>query len=119
MKKKICLNLFIALIFIVSVIAGMFLTSCSIWNKGNDKPDDKDGEIEQGGNRVFSFSEYVGTVSNPGVGYTATDWLNAKIGATPVHDKQGDVVLFFIDIGAYSLGINGVADYDLDEQFFT
>ena len=88
--------------------------------KDNDGSDGKNEVNEQGENRIFSFTEHVGTVSNPGIGYTATDWYNAKVGASPVHDKQGDIVLFFIDIGAYSSGINETGeDYDLDEQFFT
>lgn len=70
--------------------------------------------------RTFKFTEYVGTISNPGVGYTATDWYYTAPGKTTVHDKQGAVVLFFIDIGAFSGGINETGvDYDLDEQFFT
>ena len=70
--------------------------------------------------RVFTFQEYVGTITNPGIGYTTTDWYYTERGNTKIHDKQGAVVLFFIDLGPYSAGINGTGiDYDLDEQFFT
>ena len=53
------------------------------------------------------------------MGYTSTDWYHTAVGATPVRDKQGDIVLFFIDLSPFSAGANsdGV-DYDLDERFF-
>lgn len=113
MKKKI--GLIVSLIYILSIFAGIFLTACS-------KPDKEDeNEVyEQGDSRIFKFAEHIGAVSNPGIGYTATDGYNAKVGETPVHNKQGDIVLFFINIGAFSSGVNGKdTDYDLDEQFFT
>ncbi len=75
------------------------------------------------------FTEYVGTVHNPGIGYTSTDWYYAAPNASPVHDTKGDIVLFFIDIGQFSSGVNGTTDadgkyvegtdYDLDETFFS
>lgn len=69
--------------------------------------------------KKFSFKETTETISNPGVGYTTTDWYHTKLNGTLVHDKQGAVVLFFVDLGPFSSGINeeGV-DYDLDETFF-
>ena len=100
-KILVWLTLTFALLFVVSILLGVFATSCSK-------------------RRTFKFKEYVGTITNPGVGYTATDWYYTSLGGTKVHDKQGAVVLFFIDLGPFSGGINDTGiDYDLDEQFFT
>lgn len=75
---------------------------------------------EHGESRVFTFAEHVGTISNPGIGYTSTDWYHTAVGDTKPHDKQGDIVLFFIDLSPFSAGANADGrDYDLDEQFFT
>lgn len=84
---------------------------------------------------TFTFTEYVAdksknidTITNPGVGYSTTVWYNAAPNNTPILDKQGALVLFFIDLGAFSAGVNGTkdsggnytegTDYDLDETFF-
>jgi len=77
---------------------------------------------------TFTFRESVETIDNPGVGYTRTDWYHTKPGETLVHDTQGNIVLFFVDLGPFSAGSNGVkdadgnytegTDYDLDESFF-
>lgn len=116
MKKLKSFKLIIALLFIISLFCGIFLTSCS--GKEDDLPQNE--VTEQGDKRIFKFSEYVGTVSNPGIGYTTTDWYHTKLNETLVHDKQGDIVLFFVDLSPFSAGANtdGV-DYDLDEQFFS
>ena len=76
----------------------------------------------------ISYVETVETIANPGAGYTTTDWYTCAPGNTPIHDKNGSVVLMFIDIGKFSSGANGTTnedgtyvegtDYDLDEQFF-
>ncbi len=76
----------------------------------------------------IDYSEYVGTLSQPACGYTSTVWVNCKPGDTPVLDPKGDIVLFFVDIGAFSSGMNGTTDesgnytpgtdFDLDETFF-
>lgn len=76
----------------------------------------------------LSYVETVETIANPGAGYTTTDWYTCAPGNTPIHDKNGNVVLMFIDIGKFSSGANGTTnedgtyvegtDYDLDEQFF-
>lgn len=115
MKKLKSFKLIIALLFIISLFCGIFLTACS--GKEDDLP--KNEVTEQGDKRIFKFSEYVGTVSNPGIGYTTTDWYHTKLNETPVHNKQGDIVLFFVDLSPFSAGANadGV-DYDLDERFF-
>lgn len=90
-----------AFLFVIFILFGIFSDSCSQ-------------------RRTFKFKEYVGTISNPGIGYTSTDWYYTSLGGTKVHDKQGAVVLFFIDLGPFSGGINETGiDYDLDEQFFT
>ncbi|MDE7439350.1 MAG: DUF4832 domain-containing protein [Clostridia bacterium] len=128
--KKVKFNFLIALLLIASLFCEIFFTACF-----NDKPDnsgnggsDKNEVIEQKDNRIFKFAEYVGTISNPGIGYTATDWYHTKVGETSVHYKQGDIVLFFVDLGPFSAGSNGIkddagnytegVDYDLDEPFF-
>ncbi len=77
----------------------------------------------------FTFRESVETIDNPGVGYTRTDWYHTKPNGTLVHDTQGNLVLFFVDLSPFSAGSNGVknedgtytegTDYDLDETFFT
>lgn len=118
MKKVINFKFLVALLFIASIFCTVFLTAC--FNKENDKG--KENEVvEQGNSRVFKFTEHVGTISNPGIGYTSTDAYHVvKNGDTAVHYKQGNVVLFFIDLSQFSAGANsdGV-DYDLSEQFFT
>ncbi|MDE7463961.1 MAG: DUF4832 domain-containing protein [Clostridiales bacterium] len=72
--------------------------------------DDDDGGL--------AFKEYVGTIDNPGVGYTHTNWFNAAPNKTQAKDLSGNIVLLFVDIGAFSSGVNKDADYDLDETFF-
>ena len=117
-KIIIVLSCAIALIVLISTLLGVFLHDCS---KIKDELYDKENEvIETEDSRIFKYAEHVGTISNPGVGYTSTDWYYTSLGGTKVHDKQGAVVLFFIDIGPFSSGINDTGiDYDLDEQFFT
>ena len=101
-----------ALLFVIVILSGIILTKCS--------KEAKNEVIEQGDSRIFKFAEHVGTITNPGVGYTTTDWYYTARGETKVHDKQGAIVLFFIDLGPFSGGINDTGiDYDLDEQFFT
>ncbi len=108
------------ILFIASLLCGMFLTAC-FGNKPDNSDNDSENEVvEQDDNRIFKFAEQVGTISNPGIGYTATDWYHTKVGETPIHSKQGDIVLFFINIGEFSAGSNSSGiDYDLDNQFFT
>lgn len=66
----------------------------------------------------LSYDEIVGTVENPGAGYTTTVWAHCAPGDTPVYDPHGSLVLFFINIGKFSIGVNGEKDYALDETFF-
>lgn len=67
----------------------------------------------------ISYTESVGTINNPGAGYTQTIWAVCKPGNTPVYSPTGNIVLFFIDIGAFSSGMNEEkVDYDLDSAFF-
>ncbi|MDE5556973.1 MAG: DUF4832 domain-containing protein [Ruminococcus sp.] len=76
----------------------------------------------------INYTEKVGTINNPAVGYTSTCWANCKPNSTPTYNPTGSVCLFFIDIGAFSSGVNGTTandgtytagtDYDLDETFF-
>ena len=76
----------------------------------------------------MDYTESTETISNPGMGYTSTLWYTCKPGNTPVKDPSGSLVLMFIDIGAFSCGVNGTTDeegnytegtdYDLDSAFF-
>lgn len=76
----------------------------------------------------IDYSEMVGTLNNPGAGYTSTMWAVCNPGETKVYNPSSNLVLFFIDIGNFSSGINGTTDdsgnytdgtdYDLDETFF-
>ncbi len=76
----------------------------------------------------IDYSETVGTINNPGAGYTSTVWAVCKPEQTNVYNPSSNLVLFFIDIGNFSSGINGTTDdsgnytdgidYDLDETFF-
>ncbi|MBP1566910.1 MAG: DUF4832 domain-containing protein [Oscillospiraceae bacterium] len=67
----------------------------------------------------ISYTETVETINNPSAGYTQTVWSVCRPGETPVHNPTGNIVLFFIDIGQFSSGINeDGTDYDLDETFF-
>ena len=53
------------------------------------------------------------------MGYTTTYWHAAKPNIIKVSNLVGSLVLMFIDIGAYSSGINEEQiDYDLDSAFF-
>ncbi len=81
----------------------------------------------------MNYQESTETINNPGAGYTKTLWYKCKPGETAVQNPTGNLVLMFIDIGAFSSGANGTTstdadgnevytegtDYDLDEQFFT
>ena len=94
----------------------MLLTSASI-PAGSAEP-----------NTTISYQEAVRTINNPGAGYTSTLWYVCKPGDTKVQNPQGNLVLMFVDIGAFSCGANGTknedgtytegTDYDLDETFF-
>lgn len=76
----------------------------------------------------INYTESVNTINNPGAGYTSTVWYVCKPGNTPVKNPQGNLVVLFVDIGAFSSGVNGTTDddgnytegtdYDLDESFF-
>lgn len=77
----------------------------------------------------ISYTETVETIQNPGAGYTSCVWAACKPGSTPTYSPTGSLILFLIDIGAFSCGVNGVkaedgtytdgTDYDLDETFFS
>lgn len=77
----------------------------------------------------INYAETVGTINNPGAGYTSTVWAVCKPENTPIYSPSSNLVLFFIDIGGFSCGSNGTTDdsgnytegtdYDLDETFFS
>lgn len=117
MKKIQFKNLICILTAIFLLLSCFVLPACDLFKK--DDGEDIKAE-ENDGKRTFGFSEYVGTITNPGVGYTSTDWYYTAPNNTVMHDKQGAVVLFFIDIGPFSGGINESGkDYDLDSTFFS
>lgn len=78
----------------------------------------------------ISYAESTETLLNPGMGYTSTVWYNCKPNDTPVLSPTGALALLFIDIGAFSSGVNcqrdendknidGTGtDYPLDDAFF-
>lgn len=76
----------------------------------------------------INYTEVVETIINPAAGYTQTVWPTCRPENTPVYNPTGNLVLFFIDIGEFSSGVNGTyhdddtytegTDYDLDESFF-
>lgn len=66
----------------------------------------------------IDYHECAATINNPGAGYTSTVWYVCKPGDTPVKNPTGNLVVLFIDIGAFSSGINGGQDYALDAAFF-
>lgn len=75
----------------------------------------------------INYTETVGTVRNPGMGYTSTLWSYCSPGKTNVYNPTADLMLFFIDIGGFSSGVNGTTaedgtytdgtDYDFDQTF--
>ena len=68
----------------------------------------------------ISYLESTETINNPGAGYTKTLWYVCKPNETAVQNPSGNLVLMFVDIGAFSSGVNAEGkDYDLDGQFFT
>lgn len=76
----------------------------------------------------IDYTETIETINNPGAGYTSTLWYTCKPGETPIKNPSGNLVLMFINIGAFSSGANGTTaedgtytegtDYDLDQTFF-
>lgn len=76
----------------------------------------------------IDYTESTETINNPGAGYTSTLWYTCKPGDTPIKNPSGNLVLMFINIGAFSSGVNGITDeegnytegtdYDLDSTFF-
>ncbi len=76
----------------------------------------------------IDYNEIVETISNPAAGYSSTVWPTCRPGNTPVYNPTAGLVLFFIDIGEFSCGVNGTyheddtytegVDYDLDKAFF-
>lgn len=77
----------------------------------------------------INYGETVGTINNAGAGYTSTVWAVCKTEKTPVYNPTSNLVLFFIDIGNFSCGVNGTTDdngnytegtdYDLNDSFFS
>lgn len=76
----------------------------------------------------MDYSESTETLQTPGAGYTTTLWYVCKPGETKIQNPAGNLVLLFVDIGAFSAGANGTTDdagnytegtdYNLDAAFF-
>ncbi|MCM1530084.1 MAG: DUF4832 domain-containing protein [Alistipes sp.] len=100
--------------------AAMVLSPAAVFPAYAEEAPMKDSGID--------YSEAVATINNPGAGYSSTVWAVCKPGSTPVYAPSGNLMLFFIDIGGFSCGVNGTknddgtytegTDYDLDETFF-
>jgi hypothetical protein len=111
---------------IVSIITALTLTVNYVPVTANITANSEDTVLTDSG---INYSEAVKTINNPGAGYTTTLWYSCKPDNTPVYNPTGNLVLMFIDIGAFSSGVNGTkdedgnytegTDYDLDETFFT
>ena len=86
---------------------------------GSAVPTPADAQTEVLTDSGIDYSESVSTINNPGAGYTSTVWYVCKPGDTPVKNPTGNLVVLFVDIGAFSSALNGGNDYDLDEAFFT
>lgn len=99
MKRKISI--------LSAIVIGMFAMPIS-----------SNAEIETLKDSGIDYTETVSTINNPGAGYTSTVWYVCKPNDTPIKNPTGNLVVLFIDIGAFSSGINGEKDYDLDESFF-
>ena len=77
----------------------------------------------------INYTEVVQTIQNPGAGYTSTKWCYPSPGKTGIYQASGSLVMYFIDIGAFSSGMNGEklengtrlpgTDYPFDDLFFT
>ena len=109
--KKKTLSILIASTIVLGAV------SCPIFAEESNM---KDSDI--------NYNEAVETINNPGVGYSSTVWANCKPKNTPVYNPTSNLMLFFIDIGEFSCGVNGTknedgtytegTDYDLDDTFF-
>ena len=91
------------------------------------------GEDQKLTDSGMNYQESVATINNPAAGYTKTLWYTCKPDQTAIQNPSGNLVLMFVDIGAFSSGVNGTTttdadgnsvylegtDYDLDQQFFT
>lgn len=116
MKKTYCLYKTFSLIAVPVLLAGTV----------NFPANAESAVLKDSG---ISYTETVGTINNPACGYTTTVWANCRPNDTPTYNPTGNLVLFFIDIGAFSSGVNGITDdnnnytdgidYDLDETFFS
>lgn len=77
----------------------------------------------------IAYNETVETINNPGVGYSSTVWAKCRPGKSPVYNPTSNLMLFFVDIGGFSCGVNGTinedetytegVDYDFDDEFFS
>lgn len=100
MKRNIAL--------LLAIVIGMCIMPISV-----------NSETETLKDSAIDYTEIVSTINNPGAGYTSTVWYECKPDNTPVKNPSGNLVVLFVDIGAFSSGINGEKDYDLDESFFS
>ena len=70
-------------------------------------------------NKKINFTESTETINNPGAGYTTPFYLTIEKNKVKANNLIGNLVLMYIDIGAYSSGRNGEeTDSDFDQKFF-
>lgn len=105
-------------IILSAAMASAFVTSLSVHSESQNIL------VDSG----IDYTESTETINNPGAGYTSPLWYHCEPNNTPVHNPTGNLVIMFVDIGAFSSGVNGTTDddgnytegtdYDLDEAFF-
>lgn len=107
--------------FLSAITAFTFLSSAVYFPVSAEETALKDSGI--------NYNESTETIGNPAVGYSSTVWANCKPGSTPTYNPTDNLMLFFINIGGFSCGVNGTknddgtytegTDYNFDDDFFT
>ena len=70
-------------------------------------------------NKEINFKESTETINNPGSGCTTPFFLTIEKGKVKANNLIGNLILMYIDIGAYSSGRNGEeTDSDFNKTFF-
>ncbi len=125
MKQKKFLSFLLTTLFCLTMLPFSAAADTTVPTEKATEPASTEDTLVDAG---IDYTETVETLSNPGAGYTTTDWYYCAPNNTKVHDKTGNLVLMFIDIGQFSSGVNGTTDdagnytegtdYDLDELFF-
>lgn len=124
MKQKNLFSFLLTALFCLTILPFSAAADTTTPTKNTESVSTENTLVDAG----INYTEKVGTISNPGAGYTTTDWYFCAPNDTKVHSKFGNLVLMFIDIGQFSSGVNGTTDdngnytegtdYDLDALFF-